>query len=140
MTELMRAIATIPPGCALDLACGSGRHSIWLRERGWNVTGVDLLVPKIPGATMIQADLEAREYTIEPDTWNLIVCWLYWQADLLPEIARGVRVGGTVAMAGKTSGRFETSLARYRTAFPHWTELASGEDAAKAFFIAVKPA
>ena len=28
-------------GRALDLAGGAGRHSIWLAERGWDVTMVD---------------------------------------------------------------------------------------------------
>ena len=28
-------------GRALDLACGQGRHALWLAERGWRVTGVD---------------------------------------------------------------------------------------------------
>jgi SAM-dependent methyltransferase len=33
--------AGLPPGRALDLACGEGRNSIWLAGRGWQVTGVD---------------------------------------------------------------------------------------------------
>jgi 2-polyprenyl-3-methyl-5-hydroxy-6-metoxy-1,4-benzoquinol methylase len=57
----------VPPGRALDLACGSGRHSRWLAERGWQVTGID----------REQADLEAHEYRVEPGAWDLIVCWLY---------------------------------------------------------------
>ena len=33
----------IPPGSKiLDLACGKGRHSIYLNKKGFNVTGVDL--------------------------------------------------------------------------------------------------
>ncbi|HEX5535022.1 MAG TPA: sucrase ferredoxin [Actinomycetales bacterium] len=28
-------------GAAVDVACGTGRHSFWLAEHGWQVTGVD---------------------------------------------------------------------------------------------------
>jgi SAM-dependent methyltransferase len=31
----------LPPGRALDLAAGEGRHALWLAERGWRVTAVD---------------------------------------------------------------------------------------------------
>src|SRR5665213_4320610 len=125
--ELLNALSEMPPGRALDLACGSGRHALWLAEHGWDVTAVDIEACQIPGARCIQADLERHEYRIEPDAWDLIVCWLYWQPDLLPEIARGVRARGAVALAGKTTGRFATSLAQFREAFAEWAEIASGE-------------
>jgi SAM-dependent methyltransferase len=132
------ALADLPPGKALDLAAGTGRHSRWLAERGWQVTAVDIELEEIPGVLCVRADLEHHQYRIEPGAWDLIVCWLYWQPDLLPEIARGVRRGGRVAIAGKTSGRFATSLAQFRQAFPGWREIASGENESRAFFIAGK--
>lgn len=136
--EFAAALAQMAPGRALDLACGSGRHARWLTERGWDVTAVDLEPVEIAGANFIQADLERHAYRIEPDAWDLIVCWLYWQPDLLPEIARGVREGGIAALAGKTTGRFATSLAQYREAFAEWAEISSGENEARAFFIAMR--
>ena len=36
-----RAVADLPPGYALDLACGEGRNAIWLAEHRWQVTAVD---------------------------------------------------------------------------------------------------
>jgi hypothetical protein len=107
-------------------------------ERGFEVTAVDNEISEIPGVLCVRADLERHEYRIEPDMWDVIVCWLYWQPDLLPEIARGVREGGIVALAGKTSGRFATSLVRYREAFEGWAEIASGENEIRAFFIAMR--
>ncbi len=38
---LVAELAELPPGRALDLACGEGRNAVWLAERGWEVTGVD---------------------------------------------------------------------------------------------------
>jgi SAM-dependent methyltransferase len=137
-TELAIELIDVAPGRALDLACGSGRHARWLVERGWDVTAVDLESVDIAGATFVRADLERREFRIEPDLWDLIVCWLYWQPDLMPEIARGVREGGIVALAGKTTGRFATSLARYREAFTEWAEIASGENEIRTYFIAMR--
>jgi 2-polyprenyl-3-methyl-5-hydroxy-6-metoxy-1,4-benzoquinol methylase len=140
--EFTAALEGAQPGmtnkAALDLACGAGRHSIWLRDRGWRVTAVDQVAPAIDGVTCVQADLEREGFRIAPNAWDVIVCWLYWQEDLLPTIAAGVRPGGMVALAGKTSGRFATSLANYRGAFPDWEEIASGENDGRAFWIGRK--
>jgi SAM-dependent methyltransferase len=34
-------LAELPPGDAVDLAAGEGRHALWLAARGWRVTAVD---------------------------------------------------------------------------------------------------
>jgi SAM-dependent methyltransferase len=136
---LTGTLAAIPPGKALDLAAGSGRHSLWLAGHGWDVTAVDLAAAEIPGVHFMAADLEKHEYRVAPNSWDLIVCWLYWQPDLLPEIAAGIRSEGVVAIAGKASGRFATSLANFRGAFAGWAELASGENESRAFLIARRP-
>jgi hypothetical protein len=67
-------------------------------------------------------------FAIEPGAWDLIVCWLYWQENLLPAIRAGARSGGHVALAGKTTGRFATSLQKYRQAFPKWKEISAGQN------------
>jgi|SRR6478735_442170 len=36
-----QALADLPPGRALDLACGEGRNARWLAGRGWTVTAID---------------------------------------------------------------------------------------------------
>ena len=38
---LVAQVQDLPPGRALDLACGEGRNALWLAERGWDVLGVD---------------------------------------------------------------------------------------------------
>jgi SAM-dependent methyltransferase len=38
---LVAEAGELPPGRALDLACGAGRNAVWLAERGWRVTAVE---------------------------------------------------------------------------------------------------
>ncbi|WP_414938991.1 class I SAM-dependent methyltransferase [Amycolatopsis sp. cmx-11-51] len=39
---LVREVATLTPGTALDLGCGEGGDAIWLAQQGWRVTAVDI--------------------------------------------------------------------------------------------------
>ena len=90
-------------GEALDVACGSGRHSLWLAQRGWRVTAVDYskialqllehAADDLPIRT-IRADLEDGGFEIEPDRYNLIVdtCFLY--RPLFAQVQNGLLPGG----------------------------------------------
>ncbi|PXX69108.1 methyltransferase family protein [Nocardia tenerifensis] len=39
---LVREVESAPAGTALDLGCAEGADAIWLAERGWRVTAVDV--------------------------------------------------------------------------------------------------
>jgi len=59
-------VSPLAPGRALDVGCGEGADAIWLAERGWRVTAVD-----ISGAAIERARDAARATGVEVD----------WRAD-----------------------------------------------------------
>lgn len=58
----------VPPGRALDLACGEGRNAIWLASLGWDVTAVDFAVAGLTKGRTLQASRD--------DADRLRIVWL----------------------------------------------------------------
>lgn len=52
LTKLIAELNLKPQSRILDLACGKGRHSIFLRQLGYKVTGIDLSPTSIETANM----------------------------------------------------------------------------------------
>lgn len=48
-------LADLPPGRALDVACGEGRNALWLAELGWRVTAVDFSAVALDKGRALQA-------------------------------------------------------------------------------------
>lgn len=114
-SQLLRiAVAGALPGRALDLACGAGRHAVWLAGRGWRVdaidgsaAGVELLLARAERAgcrsriTPHVADLESDPpaFEIAEGAYDLIVDCFFLHRPLFARIRGGVRPGGRFAAA-----------------------------------------
>jgi SAM-dependent methyltransferase len=106
-----------PGATALDLACGSGRHTRWLAQRGLAVTALDrdadAVAPLRALADVLVADIESGE----PDAWPLadgqfdvVLVTNYLWRPLWPQVLAAVRPGGllvyeTFAQGNETVGR-----------------------------------
>jgi SAM-dependent methyltransferase len=120
---------------ALDIACGTGRHAIWLWQHGWKVTAVDRDVEAIERLRRDHPAIDARVVDLEEEgafaidePYDLVVCWLYHQRDLYPVIRAGVRPGGIVALSARMQGRFAAEPGELRGYFPGWRILHEEEN------------
>lgn len=111
---LVAEVAELPPGRALDLACGEGRNALWLARLGWRVTAVDFSEVAIAKARerarqerldvdLVCADLVA--YEPEREVYDLVlVLYLHVPAPerrlMLGKAALALAPGGTFLLVG----------------------------------------
>jgi SAM-dependent methyltransferase len=135
-TPLVLEVAELAaPGRALDLACGAGRNALYLAGCGWDVVAVDSsttavrIVRDRAAAAGLRidariADLESREFAIDPDRYDLICDFFYLQRDLFPKIREAVRPGGLFAaeihLRDEQPHRFVLEPGELRTEFEGW--------------------
>ena len=92
-------------GRALDLACGRGRHALWLAERGLEVLAVDrnsdaieaIREEAVHRGLRVSAevdDLEAGHVTFGTDRFDVIVVVHYLHRPLFPLLVAALRRGG----------------------------------------------
>ena len=107
-------VADLPPGAALDLACGAGRNAVWLAEQRWRVTAVDFSGVALRMARSLEAERGVAVEWVEADVlaWTPppraydLVCVLYLQLPAgerrtaLARAAAAVRPGGTLLVLG----------------------------------------
>lgn len=100
---LVDFIPALPIGRALDIACGEGRNAIYLAGKGFDVDAVDisdaaLNKGRAAAGTLkinfVAADLEA--FQISESSYDLIINFNYLQRSIVPDIKKGLKVGGYV--------------------------------------------
>lgn len=95
---------TFPHGATvLDFAGGAGRHSIFLAQRGWRVTLVDIAEDGINRARQNAGALGSHIHFVVDDLthfraaqtqFDVVMVFFYLDRQIFPEIANAVRPGG----------------------------------------------
>ncbi|MCX4689792.1 class I SAM-dependent methyltransferase [Kitasatospora purpeofusca] len=118
---VVRELAGLAPGRALDLAAGEGRNGIWLAGLGWEVTGLDFSTVALGRAERLTASLpdevadrltwrhgDARGFEAPPEGYDLVVvAYLQIPAEdrraALRRAAAALAPGGTLLVVGHDS-------------------------------------
>jgi SAM-dependent methyltransferase len=105
-------LADVPPGAAVDLAAGEGRHALWLAGHGWRVTAVDFSAVGLqrgqaqPGADAVEwVTADVTQWSAAPSSLDLVlVAYLHLptqvMADLLVRSVGWLRPGGRFLLLG----------------------------------------
>ena len=125
----------LPSGPALDVACGTGRHALFLAARGQHVTAVDYSDVALDilearahsqhvrlrrgdsfhppgrhlhgGLELVHTNLE--EAQLPEHSYDLILCVQYLQRSLFPQMVRALRPDGVLLMETFTQAQMEFS-------------------------------
>jgi len=99
-----------PCGNALDIACGNGRNSHFLAEKGFFVDAVDIstvatnhLAGRDPNINVICQDLDA--WKIPQNRYELVVNVRFLDRRLFPMIQDGLKAGGVLIFESFIGGK-----------------------------------
>ncbi len=142
------AVKLMPPGRALDLACGRGRNAVFLVEQGWSVVGIDgsaaVMEGIDPRVTTRVLDLERNPLPYENDSFDMVCIIHFLHRPLFGEARRVTRPGGAVVSAIHTTRstmnpKYTVAIGELRSLFSDWEILVDREDQI-AEVVARKPA
>ncbi|KIH78229.1 hypothetical protein GFER_03840 [Geoalkalibacter ferrihydriticus DSM 17813] len=101
---LLRILPLLPGGRLLDVACGRGRNALFLAEKGYAVTAVDIAAE---GLMQLRDEARRRGHALEvrhcdletlPDlgreVFDVVLDFFFLQRSLLPALQAAVRPGG----------------------------------------------
>jgi SAM-dependent methyltransferase len=91
---------TVDVGKALDVACGTGRNSIYLAQKGFSVDALDISKVAIEHLNSLDIDniqaqeVDLDEYDVSLDSYDLILMCNFLDRALIRKLLDGLKVGG----------------------------------------------
>jgi SAM-dependent methyltransferase len=112
---VIEALEQLPPGRALDVAAGAGRHARWLAAHGWHVVAVDfsdvaLRRTRTAGVHPIVADIHTLP--LPAAAFDLILLAYFHprpaeRPALYPRLAQALAPGGTLLLVTYERGEID---------------------------------
>jgi len=143
---------------ALDVAGGIGRHAIWLAQRGWEVTLVDISEVGVAmaseearsaGVSIHGKAADLRTYDFGRERFDLILVFYFLERALFPALAAALKPGGLILYKTYTRKHRKFRACSHpmyflepgelRGAFPGFEVLRYGEREGMAELVAKKP-
>ncbi|MFP5385306.1 MAG: class I SAM-dependent methyltransferase [Bacteriovoracia bacterium] len=99
-------------GTVLDMGMGEGRNAVFLAQKGYKVTGIDISSVAVKKAYLLAQEFGVKikgvvasleEYKIAPNTFDAIVCFYYVDRSLVEKIKTWLKPGGILIYEAYTT-------------------------------------
>lgn len=104
---LVENVHLLPKGKVLDIAMGEGRNGVYLATQGFEVLGLDISekglekahnLAKKNNVTIETKVVDLESFTLEPNSYDVILCTYYMQKDLFKQFQSALKPGGMIVV------------------------------------------
>lgn len=99
-------------GTVLDMGMGEGRNAVFLAQKGYKVTGVDISSVAVKKAYLLSQEFGVKikgvvaslhDYKVPPNSFDAIVCFYYVDRSLVEKIKSWLKPGGILIYEAHTT-------------------------------------
>jgi tellurite methyltransferase len=92
-------------GTVLDMGMGEGRNAVFLAQKGYKVTGIDISSVAVKKAYILAQEFGVKikgvvaslqDYKIQPNSFDAIICFYYVDRSLIEKIRTWLKPGGVL--------------------------------------------
>ena len=104
---LVDNVHLLPKGKVLDIAMGEGRNGVYLATQGFDVLGLDISEKGLEKAhnlanknnvTIETKVVDLESFTLEPNSYDVILCTYYMQRNLFKQFQSALKPGGMIVV------------------------------------------
>ena len=104
---LVNNVHLLRKGKVLDIAMGEGRNGVYLATQGFEVLGLDISEKGLEKAhnlakknkvTIETKVVDLESFTLEPNSYDVILCTYYMQKDLFKQFQSALKPGGMIVV------------------------------------------
>lgn len=107
-------------GTVLDMGMGEGRNAVFLAQKGYRVTGIDISSVAVKKAYMLAEEFGVKfkgvvaslnDYKIPPASFDAIICFYYVDRSLIEKMKTWLKPGGILIYEAYTVREMRTKKA-----------------------------
>ncbi len=96
----------------LDMGMGEGRNAVFLAQKGYKVTGIDISSVAVKKSYLLAQEFgvkikgiaaSLKDYKIEPGSYDAIICFYYVDRSLIGKIKEWLKPGGILIYEAHTT-------------------------------------